>query len=151
VLTPTILVGPSNELFINHLTYTQQMNMTEHHAIYPDISSVPSELSFEGVWDGAAVTELIRSKCDHGQTPAFLFLGKKEAILLKEHLREAWGAESIVTLKRSYYMGLEVVTIDCESFLSTGGRKAIRTSQDPLSRRAAWRDRDVDTVWQFRM
>ena len=127
------------------------MNIKENYALYPDVSSVPSELTFEGIWDGEAVSELIRSKCDNGQTPAFLFLGKKEAILLKEHLTEAWGAESVATLKRSYYMGLEVVTIDCESFLSTGGRKAIRTLQDPISRRPAWRDRDADALWQFRL
>lgn len=127
------------------------MNIKENYALYPDVSRVPSELSFEGGWDSAAVSELIRSKCDHGQTPAFLFLGKKESILLKEHLTAAWGAEAVVTLKRSYYMGLEVVTIDCESFLATGGRKVIRTLQDPISRRPAWRNRDADTLWQFRM
>lgn len=127
------------------------MNITQHQVTYPDLITVPSELSLAGVWDGGAVSQLIRSKCDHGQTPAFLFLGRKEAILLKQHLSEAWGPESVVTLKHSYYMGLEVVTIDCESFLSTGGRKAIRTLQDPISRRPAWRDRDVDTLWQFRM
>ena len=127
------------------------MNIKENYTLYPDVITVPSELTFQGSWDGAAVSELIRSKCDHGQTPAFLFLGRNEAGLLKEHLTEAWGAESVVTLKRSYYMGLEVVTIDCESFLSAGGRKAIRTLQDPISRRPAWRDRDADTLWQFRM
>ena len=127
------------------------MNIKENYTLYPDVITVPSELTLQGGWDGAAVSELIRSKCDHGQTPAFLFLGRNEAGLLKEHLTEAWGAESVVTLKRSYYMGLEVVTIDCESFLSAGGRKAIRTLQDPISRRPAWRDRDADTLWQFRM
>ena len=127
------------------------MNTKENYTLYPDVVTVPSELTFQGGWDGAAVSELIRSKCDHGQTPAFLFLGRNEAGLLKEHLTEAWGAESVVTLKRSDYMGLEVVTIDCESFLSAGGRKAIRTLQDPISRRPAWRDRDADTLWQFRM
>ena len=138
----------TNLKFPNHIL---PMNIKENYALYPDVSSVPSELTFEGGWDGEAVSELIRSKCDNGQTPAFLFLGKKEAILLKEHLTEAWGAESVATLKRSYYMGLEVVTIDCESFLSTGGRKAIRTLQDPISRRPAWRDRDADALWQFRL
>jgi hypothetical protein len=102
-------------------------------------------------WDGEAVSDLIRSKCDHGETPAFLFLGRKEALLLKEHLAETWGEESVVTLHGTYYMGLEVVTIDCESFITTGGRKAIRTLQDPMSRRPAWRDREVEALWQFRI
>ncbi len=131
--------------------YTNKMNITEHHATYPDISTVPSELSFKDIWDGVAVSELIRSKCDHGETPAFLFLGRKEATLLKEHLAESFGEEAVVTLHGTYYMGLDVVTIDCESFISTGGRKAIRTLQDPMARRPAWRDRETEALWQFRI
>jgi hypothetical protein len=127
------------------------MNIKEHTVYCPDLSSVLSELSLEGTWDGEAVSELIRSKCDHGETPAFLFLGRKEALLLKEHLAETWGEESVVTLHSTYYMGLEIVPIDCETFITTGGRKAIRTLQDPMSRRPAWRDREVDALWQFRI
>jgi hypothetical protein len=132
-------------------THTPQMNIKEYQAPYPDISTVPSELSFQDIWDGEAVSDLIRSKCADGETPAFLFLGRKEALLLKEHLAETWGEESVVTLHGTYYMGLDVVTIDCESFLTTGGRKAIRTLQDPMSRRPAWRDREVEALWQFRI
>jgi hypothetical protein len=127
------------------------MNITENIAPYPDLSSVPSELSFQDSWDGEAVSELIRSKCNHGETPAFLFIGRKENLLLKDHLAEAFGEEAVVTLHDTYYMGLKVVTIDCESFLSTGGRKAIRTLQDPMSRRPAWRDRETEALWQFRI
>jgi hypothetical protein len=126
------------------------MNIT-HHATYPDLSTVPSELSFEDAWDGEAVSDLIRSKCDSGATPAFLFLGRKEAALLKQHLAEVFGEENVVTLHDTYYKGLDVITIDCESFLSTGGRKAIRTLQDPMSRRPAWRDRETEALWQFRI
>jgi hypothetical protein len=127
------------------------MNITDHTLPYADHISVPSELSFEGNWDGEAVSELIRSKCDHGETPAFLFLGRKEAELLREHLAEIFGEESVVTLNGTYYKGLVVMTIDCESFLATGGRKAIRTLQDPMSRRPAWRDRETEALWQFRL
>lgn len=127
------------------------MNINEPHTPYPDISTVPSELSFMDTWNSQAVSDLIRSKSDHGQTPAFLFLGRKEADLLKQHLAEAFGEESVVTLHGTYYMGLDVVTIDCESFLNTGGRKAIRTLQDPMSRRPAWRDRETEALWQFRI
>jgi len=127
------------------------MNITEQQETYPDISTVPSELSLEDAWDGEAVSELIRSKCENGETPAFLFLGRKEAEFLKEHLAEAFGEDSVVTLHGTYYMGLDVITIDCETFLTTGGRKAIRTLQDPMSRRPAWRDRDTEALWQFRI
>lgn len=127
------------------------MDITEHHTTYPDISTVPSELSFTDAWDGEAVSDIIRAKCDHGETPAFLFLGRKEADLLKAHLAEAFGEDSVTTLHGTYYMGLDVVTIDCESFISTGGRKAIRTLQDPMARRPAWRDKEVEALWQFRI
>jgi len=127
------------------------MNIANYYLPYPDHISVPSELSFKESWDGEAVSELIRSKCAHGETPAFLFLGRKEAELLKEHLAEIFGEESVVTLNGTYYKGLDVVTIDCESFLATGGRKAIRTLQDPMSRRPAWRDRETEALWQFRI
>lgn len=118
---------------------------------YPDISIVPSELSFLDSWDGAAVSKLIRSRSNHGESPAFLFLGRNESALLKGHLAEAFGEESVVTLHETYYMGLKVIPVDCVSFLRTGGRKTIRTLQDPMSRRPAWRDRETDALWQFRI
>ena len=71
------------------------MNTTEPRRPYPDVSTVPSELSFADSWDGEAVSELIRSKCDHGETPAFLFLGRKESLLLRNHLAESFGEEAV--------------------------------------------------------
>lgn len=116
----------------------------------PEDRAVDPELSFEETWDSAAVAELIRGKCDLAETPALLFLGKKEADLLREHLASAFGSEEVLALKGTYYMGLEVVELDCETFLMTGGRKSSRILQDPISRRPAWRDRDLDSNWQFR-
>lgn len=127
------------------------MNITRHHRPYADLSTVPSELSFRDRWDGEAVSELIRSKSADGETPAFLFLGKREAAMLREHLSEIFGEESVVTLNGTYYKGLVVVTIDCESFLATAGRKTIRTLQDPIARRPAWRDEQLETLWRLRL
>lgn len=127
------------------------MKINDHHPPYADHITVPSELSFDNVWDGEAVSELIRSKCDHGETPAFLFLGRKEARLLKEHLAEIFGEDAVANLNGTYYKGLDVVTIDCETFLATSGRKTARTLQDPMARRPAWRDRDTETLWQLRI
>lgn len=122
------------------------MNLKADQAPFPDFAAVPSELSFTDTWDGEAISELIRSKCDHGETPAFLFLGRREATLLTQHLAEIWGEESVVSLHGHYYMSLKIITIDCESFLTTGGHKAIR--QHP---RHTWRDREVETIWQLRL
>lgn len=118
---------------------------------FPDVAMVDSELYMTDKWDTNAVSELIRSKSDNGETPAFLFLGRHEASLLQAHLGAAFGPESVVTLRDTYYMGLEVIQIDCEAFVCTGGRKTVRTLQDPISRRPEWRDRDTEGLWQFRI
>jgi hypothetical protein len=123
------------------------MNIIHQDRPYADHASVPSELSFRDCWDGEAVSDLIRSKSAEGETPAFLFLGRREAALLREHLAEVFGEESVVTLKGTYYKGLDVVTIDCESFLATAGRKAIRTLRDASERR----DEDSESLWRLRL
>jgi hypothetical protein len=123
----------------------------KHTTALPDTRSVRSELTFADSWDSTAVSGLIRSKCSFGETPAFLFLGRKEATLLQEHLAAAFGPDAVSTLRDSYYMGLEVVEIDCESFVFAGGRKTVRTLQDPIARRPAWRDVETEALWQFRL
>lgn len=117
----------------------------------PDPSLNPSELTLGDAWDTAAISDLIRSKCAHDETPAFLFLGKKEAELLTDHLAQVFGEESVVTLNDTYYMGLDVIELDIESYIATGGRKAVRTLQDPISRRPAWREAETNAQWQFRV
>lgn len=127
------------------------MNTRYESTPFPDSTSVAPELEFGDTWNVEAVSALIRSKCDHGETPAFLFIGRKEAELLREHLAEVFGTDAVTTLHDTYYMGLEVVEIECDSFVFAGGRKTVRTLQDPISRRPEWRDRQVDALWQFRI
>ncbi len=127
------------------------MNIKQQHAPLPDVATVTTELTMSDSWDADAIANLVRSKSDHGETPAFLFLGRKEALLLQEHLAGVFGAESVTTLNDTYYMGLDVVVIDCDSFVFAGGRKTVRTLQDPISRRPNWRDRETDGLWQFRL
>ena len=127
------------------------MNIKLHHAPLPDVATVTPELTMSDNWDAEGIAKVIREKSDHGETPAFLFLGKLEASLLQDYLGNVFGAESVTTLHDTYYMGLDVVVIDCESFVFAGGRKTVRTLQDPISRRPAWRDRDSDGLWQFRL
>lgn len=126
------------------------MNVNHTHNL-PDTRSVQSELTLEDSWDSTAVAGLIRSKCSLGEMPAFLFLGRKETRLLREHLAAAYGVEAVATLRDSYYMGLEVVEIDCDSFLHAGGRKASRYVPDAVARRPLWKDRDTDALWQLRL
>lgn len=116
-----------------------------------DTARFPSELRIRGVWDSAAVAGLIRSKSSAGETPAFLFVGRHEGLLLRNHLAAAFGSDSVSTLKATYYMGLEVIEIEAETYLRTAGRKMLRTLQDPMARRPAWRDEASDSLWQFRL
>lgn len=127
------------------------MNIRSISPRLPDPSTVTSELTLNETWDTQAISDLIRSKCNLDETPAFLFLGKKEAELLTGHLAQVFGEEAVVTLKDTYYMGLDVVVLDTESHVSTGGRKSVRTLQDPIARRPAWRDADTNAQWQFRI
>ncbi|MCW1885065.1 hypothetical protein OKA04_10030 [Luteolibacter flavescens] len=124
---------------------------TRHDTPIPDSKMLTPELHMRDVWDARAVSELIRSKCRFGETPAFLFVGRREAALLRQHLAEAFGSESVTTLHQTYYMGLEVVEIGSDNFLFTAGRKAIRTLQDPIARRPQWRDRETEAMWQLRI
>jgi hypothetical protein len=127
------------------------MNTKMQNTPLPDIATVPPELTMGAKWDTRAVSDLIRSKSANGETPSFLFLGAKESNLLRSHLASAFGTEAVSTLHNTYYMGLQVVTIVCESFVFAGGRKVIRTSQDPISRRSEWRDRETEGLWQLRL
>jgi hypothetical protein len=117
----------------------------------PDTRSLVSELEFHDEWEPPAISSLIRSKCAHGESPAFLFLGRHEAGLLRNHLAASFGAGSVPTLHKTYYMGLNVIEIDVDSFVHIGGRKRIATIQDPIARRSPWRDRDTDSLWQLRL
>jgi hypothetical protein len=82
-------------------------------------------------WDTLAVARLIRENSNAEISPAFLYLGHIETQLLRDHLAEAFGAASVVTLNETYYMGLKVVSVDADSYLQTGGRKIIRSSYLP--------------------
>jgi len=101
----------------------------------PDTATLASEATLDDRWDAAVISQLIRSKSSHGETPAFLFLGRKEAALLRRHLQRAFGAEAVAS----------------PSFVFAGGRKSARILQDPIARRPAWRDREESSLWRFRL
>lgn len=125
------------------------MNSLLEHQPVPDTRSVESELIMCNAWDSAGIAHLIRSKCSHGETPAFLFLGKCEAHLLCRHFEQAFGPEAVITLKGNYYMGLEIIEIDCPSFVFAGGRKLSNTLENRVTRQPCWRDAASAYIWQF--
>lgn len=94
----------------------------------------PAQLSQpEQNWDTLAVARLIKENSSSETSPAFLYLGRNEATLLRDHLAKAFGGASVVTLNEMYYMGLKVVIVDADSYLQTGGSKIIRSSYLPSS------------------
>jgi len=89
----------------------------------PDSVSLASEAVLAATWDSGVLAEILRRKSQSGESPAFLLLGRREASLLRSHLAAAFGEEAVITLKGTYYMGLEIVEIDFPEFFHTGGLK----------------------------
>ncbi|MGJ8635080.1 MAG: hypothetical protein ACSHX7_14285 [Luteolibacter sp.] len=107
------------------------MKSTIAKASYPDLFSRPSAHKFGDSWDTVAVARIIRENSKNGKSPSFLFLGHTETGLLREHLAQAFGEEAVSTLNETYYMGLKIITVDAECYISTGGSKAQSTNQAP--------------------
>lgn len=82
-------------------------------------------------WDTLAVARMIRENSTPETSPAFLYLGRIETKLLRNHLAQAFGGASVITLHETYYMGLKVISIAAESHLQTGGCKTIRSQYLP--------------------
>lgn len=91
----------------------------------------PTDITSRNNWDTLAVARLIRENSTAETSPAFLYLGRIETELLRKHLADAFGAVSVMTLRETYYMGLKVISVDAESYMQTGGKKAIRSSYLP--------------------
>ncbi|NIP98157.1 MAG: hypothetical protein GWO24_33935 [Akkermansiaceae bacterium] len=110
---------------------------------------VTSELQMFDRWNTEAVSALINRKTSRGRKPAFLFLGQREANLLRYHLGTAFGPESVRTLKNLYYMGLEVVELDTETYFRTAGLKRVQGLEEALNRRPNHHDLEASSFWRF--
>lgn len=109
-----------------------------------------SELEFKTVWDTEAIRELIARKSAVGRSPAFLFLGHHEAMLLRVHLNADFGPSAVKTLKNLYYMGLEIIEVDTDRFLRTAGAKRVKAFRDALGRRPKWKELQYSSNWLFK-
>ncbi|MGE9267941.1 MAG: hypothetical protein ACQKBY_07575 [Verrucomicrobiales bacterium] len=110
---------------------------------------VASEVELLDSWDPRVLRALIERKSREGRSPAFLFLGKKEAALLRQHLAASFGDESVTSLKDLYYMGLEVIELEMESFLRTAGMKRLRSFQEREGRKPKKSDIYSGSLWSF--
>ena len=116
---------------------------------FPVPGKISSELEMEKAWDSAQVHDLIERKTRAGRQPAFLFLGKKEAALLRQHLGSAFGPDSVRSLRNIYYMGLEVIELNTDQFLRTAGMKRVQDFRDRAGRRPGWKDVSGGSLWQL--
>ena len=112
-------------------------------------TSIESELQLDFAWDSQKVRDLIDRKSSEGRSPAFFFLGRHEAGLLRGHLAESFGEASVASFKNLYYMGLEVIELEMESFLRTAGMKRIKTFRDLNGRRLHKSDAMKESFWSF--
>ena len=108
-----------------------------------------SELHFTNRWDTAAVRSLIDRKTRAGRKPAFLFLGRHEAGLLRERIGANFGPDSVRCLRNHYYLGLEVIELDTPGFLRTAGTKRIREFRATHGRNPRRADLDDGKFWRF--
>ncbi|MDP0492176.1 MAG: hypothetical protein Q7Q71_14095 [Verrucomicrobiota bacterium JB023] len=114
----------------------------------PDFT-IPSELRLYHHWDSEALRDLIDTKTSNNRKPAYLFLGRHEAFLLRRHLKAAFGPESVRSLKNLYYMGLEVVEVDTDYFLRTVGMKRVQSFRELTGKnQPRWKDITSGSVWQ---
>lgn len=118
-----------------------------HH---PDTHVITPEVTLGDEWDPRAISELIHSKSAPGNRPCFLLLGRKEAGLLRDHLGNIFGPENVPCFKDVYYQELEVIELDCPTFLVIGGRKAVREIRNQGRHRVVTYDESADERWQPR-
>ena len=117
----------------------------------PDSVSLGSEAVLAGSWDSGVWAEILRRKWRSGEAPAFLLLGRREASLLRSHLAAAFGEEAVVTLKGTYYMGLEVVEIDFPEFFHTGGIKRPPRLSGLSGGGSARAGMDSGSIWRLQL
>ena len=127
------------------------MKRTSSQGHVPDTYSLTSEAVLTDTWQSGVLAEIVRRKSASGEAPTFLLLGRREAALLRSHLAAAFGEDSVVTLKGSYYMGLEVVEIDFPEFFHTGGHKATPRASGLQAHGQSGSDRRSGSIWSLRL
>jgi hypothetical protein len=96
---------------------------------------LPRDVVLIDKWDTSALRAVVDRRCHANRKPSHLFLGKAESTLLREHLGEAFGAESVATFNALYYMGMLVIELDTPSCFRVAGEKFMdkieRSGVDP--------------------
>ena len=134
----------------NFSTQDAARPMNTLHPSYPSSAIKPrTELRMFDRWNTEAIRALINRKTSQGRKPAFLFLGRQETELLRQHLGTAFGSDNVRSLKNVYYMGLEVREVDTESYLRTAGSKRVQGLEEALNREPNHCDLEASSFWHY--
>ncbi len=110
---------------------------------------LPKDVVLGESWDTHALRTVIDDRCLEGRKPTHLFLGRKEANLLRQHLGTAFGEENASNLDHIWYMGLRVVELQCGSVFRVAGNRfvtALGTEPESLARLSA---EEIASAWRF--
>ena len=105
-------------------------------------TNIPRDLELKDKWNTSALRALVDARCHEGRKPSHLFLGRTECALLKEHLGEAFGADSVSTFNDLYYMGMAVVELNTESCVRVAGEKFMDKLEKSGFKLEDWQDDD---------
>jgi hypothetical protein len=111
-------------------------------------NSLPQDLNLTDKWDTSALRALVDERCNAGRKPSHLFLGRKESDLLKEHLGEAFGSDSVSTFNDLYYMGMLVVELQTNSCVRVAGEKFMDKLESSSFDLKSWKDDDF-SEWEL--
>ena len=102
------------------------------------------DLFVKGTWCPEEIRQIISARADRHRQPAHLFLGKREARLLREYLAEHENAAKDIDLQGLQYMGLTIVLLESTSLLRVAGdlymNHLTRTGRlrDPIDTSTSW-------------
>lgn len=112
-------------------------------------ADLPKDVVLSDRWDTHALRAVIDARCADGRKPTHLFLGRKEADLLRQHLGSAFGEENASNLEHIWYMGLRVVELQCESVFRVAGNRfigALGTEPESLAKLSP---DEIRSAWSF--
>lgn len=79
------------------------------------------DLFITGKWCPDELRRIIAARSENQRRPTHLFLGRREAGLLRDYLREHEATDEEIELEGREYMGLTIVLHDSESLLRLAG------------------------------
>ncbi|MEM9480827.1 MAG: hypothetical protein AAGA58_14320 [Verrucomicrobiota bacterium] len=110
---------------------------------------LPRDLVLDDKWDTSQLRRLVDARCASGRKPTHLFLGRKEAKLLRDHLSQAFGEEEVSKLDHLWYMGLRVFELDIDTFARVAGDKFMKQIDDDPEKLKRWKAADF-AGWQLK-